>query len=102
MAYPQSSIKHNQYMNLPKLINKRQVNSKTCILKSVINIYVQKQTGRVWNNILLARYLPLDFVNNTLTNAYSSKDVPSLSAMRTAAFVLVLAGNKIIKIYRKS
>ena len=52
MAYPQAPAKMPLYMRLPQGYRRDGVSRKMHALKSVRNVYSQKQAGRVWNKYM--------------------------------------------------
>jgi hypothetical protein len=52
LAYPQTPIEFDLYMELPKGIQLSSGNSRTHVLRLINNLYGQKQAGRVWNQHL--------------------------------------------------
>ena len=61
LTYPQYPIEHDLHMKFPKGINTIQGNSKTHILKLIINIYIQKQSGRTWNKYFIDKIITIIF-----------------------------------------
>ncbi len=61
MAYPQAPIECNLYMELPKGIQVSEGDSKDYVLKLLMNIYGQKQVGRVWNAYLVDKLSSIGF-----------------------------------------
>ena len=52
MAYAQSPIENDLYMDIPHSVDTKHGNSKDFVLKHTKNLYSQKQAGRVWNQYL--------------------------------------------------
>jgi hypothetical protein len=52
LAYPQTPIEFDLYMELPKGIQLSSGKNKTHVLRLIKNLYVQKQAWRVWNQHL--------------------------------------------------
>jgi hypothetical protein len=61
MAYPQAPIEMDMYMELPDGILLKEGDRKDHVLKLLVNLYGQKQAGRVWNGYLVEKPLKLDF-----------------------------------------
>ncbi len=61
MAYPQTPIEMDIYMELPQGIMTVQGNSKDHVLKLEKNIHRQKQACRVWNSFLVNKLMSIGF-----------------------------------------
>ena len=48
-------------MEIPKVIDMVDCNPKYCLLKIKINVYSQKQAGRVWNKYLVKKMESIRF-----------------------------------------
>ena len=49
------------YLNIPNDIETDQGSNKSHVLKLLNNVYLQKQSGRVWNDYLTGKLLKLGF-----------------------------------------
>jgi hypothetical protein len=61
LAYPQTPIDFDMYMNLTKGIQMASGNRNTHVLKLLRNLYGQRQAGRVWNKHLIAGLMKVGF-----------------------------------------
>jgi hypothetical protein len=61
MAYPQTPIKMDIYMELPQGIQPAHGNSKDYMLKLEKNTYGQKQAGCIWNSFLVDKLMSIGF-----------------------------------------
>jgi hypothetical protein len=74
MAYPQAPIEMDIYMELPQGIQTAQGNSKDHVLKLEMNIYSQKQAGRVWNSFLVDKLLSIGFATSLIDDCVLFRD----------------------------
>ncbi len=68
MAYPQSPIEMDRYMELPMGIHTKHENSKDHVLKLLANIYGQKHAGGIWNNHLVTKPQEINFKQSFIDN----------------------------------
>ena len=61
MAYAQSPIKCDMYLQLPDGIDNESDNSRTHVLKILRNVYDQKQAGKVWADFLSENLFKIGF-----------------------------------------
>ncbi len=61
MAYLQTPIEMDMYMEIPQGIHLKNSNSKDHILKLLANLYGQKQAGPIWNSYLVDKLLEIEF-----------------------------------------
>jgi hypothetical protein len=63
---PPGTIKCNMYMELPQGIQVAEDNSMDYVFKLLKNIYGQKQAGRVWNEYLVKKLIPLGYKSSMI------------------------------------
>jgi hypothetical protein len=74
MAYPQTPIEMDIYMELPQGIQTAHGDSKDHVLKLEKNIYGQKQAGRVWNSFLVDKLLSIGFTPSLIDDCVFFRD----------------------------
>jgi hypothetical protein len=76
LAYPQSPIEFDMYMNyLPKGIQMASGDrNSTHVLKLLMNLYVQKQAGRVWNKHLNSGLVKIGFIQSKVDGCVFYRD----------------------------
>jgi hypothetical protein len=72
MAYPQTPIKMDFYMELPQGIQTKHGHSKEHVLKLEKNIYDQKQAERLWNSFLVDKLTSIGFTMSLTDTVFSS------------------------------
>jgi hypothetical protein len=75
MAYPQTPIEMDIYMELAQGIQTAHGNSKDHMLKLETNIYGQKQAGRVWNLFLVEKLLSIGLTTSLIDDCMFFCDV---------------------------
>ena len=68
MAYPQTPIEMDMYMELPDGILLNEGNRKDHVLKLLVNLYGQKQAGQVLNGYLVNKLIKIDFKQSQIDN----------------------------------
>jgi hypothetical protein len=74
MAYPQTPIKMDMYVELPTGIHTKHRNYKDHILKILANIYGQKQAGLVWNSYLATKLQEINFKQSLINDCVFYQD----------------------------
>jgi hypothetical protein len=74
MAYPQAPIEMDIYMELPQGIQTAAGNSKDHVLQLLMNIYGQKQAGRVWNEYLVDKLDSIGFKPSLIDSSVFYRD----------------------------
>jgi hypothetical protein len=74
MAYPQTPIKMDIYMELPQGIQTMHGNSKYHNFQLEKNIYGQKQTGHMWNSFLVDKLTPIGFTTSLIVDCIFFRD----------------------------
>jgi hypothetical protein len=74
IAYPQSPIKMDMYMELPTGIHAKHGNSKDHIFKQLANIYRQKQASRMWNSYLVTKIWEINFKQSLIDDCVFHRD----------------------------
>jgi hypothetical protein len=64
----------DMYMELPTGIHTKHGNSKDHVLKLLVNIYRQKQAGRIWNNYLITMLQKINFKQYLIDNCIFYQD----------------------------
>lgn len=73
-TYPQAPIETDTYMELPQAIETCHGNSKNHVLHLLLNLYGQKQDGRVWNGYMVEKMINCDFQPSLVDEWVSYKD----------------------------
>jgi hypothetical protein len=74
MAYPQTPIECDMYMELPQGVQVAEGDSGDYVLKLLKNIYGQKQAGRVWNEFLSSKLTSLGYKASLIDDCVFYKD----------------------------
>ena len=61
MTYAQSPIEFDMYLQLPDGIETESGNRRTHVFKLLINVYSQKQAGKVWADFLSDNIFTIGF-----------------------------------------
>jgi hypothetical protein len=74
MAYPQTPIEMDMYMELPTGIHTKHRNCKDHVLKLLANNYRQKQAGCVWNSYLVTKLREINFKQSLIDDPVFYRD----------------------------
>jgi hypothetical protein len=65
LAYPQADVECDLYMKIPKGFQVQGHTNQTHVLKLIINLYGQRQAGRVWNQHLHEKLIDQGWTQST-------------------------------------